>query len=176
MKIAIDITPIKGELKGHKVRGVGFYLEYLKRSLLKYFPEHEYIFFSKDEKLDTSVDLIHYPYFEPFFITLPFIKKVKTVITVHDLTPLVFPQHFPAGIKGRLRWQIQRYNLQKADGIITDSFSSKKDIVTIGGVKEDKVQVAYLAAADEFHRIENNIKKQAIKNKYNLPEKFVLYV
>src|SRR5258706_13778612 len=106
MKIAIDISPITGELQGHKVRGVGFYLEYLKRSLLKYYPENEYNFFACREEINNDVDLIHYPYFEPFFPSLPFFEKTKRIITVHDFTPLVFPKYFPAGIKGKLSWQI----------------------------------------------------------------------
>src|SRR5260221_14616440 len=102
MKIAIDVSPLES---GHKIRGVGFYLSYLKKALTDYFPENDYIFFKKNEPIDSSVDVVHYPYFDPFFLTLPFIKKHKTVVTVHDLTPLVFPKHFPAGLKGQLRWQ-----------------------------------------------------------------------
>lgn len=176
MKIAIDITPIKGALRGHKVRGVGFYLEYLKRSLLKYYPENEYIFFTQGEKFDKKVDLIHYPYFEPFFVTLPFFEKQKRIITVHDLTPLVFPTHFPAGIKGNLSWQIQRLNLKRSDGLLTDSFASEKDIVKIAGVSKSKISVAYLAAAEEFKQIEHGKWKKEVIEKYNLPDKFVLYV
>lgn len=180
MKIAIDITPIKGDLKGHKVRGVGFYLEYLKRSLLQYFPEHEYVFFSRGEIIPSDVDLVHYPYFEPFFLTLPTNNKQKTVVTVHDLTPLVFPKHFPAGIKGSLRWQMQRYRLKKTDGILTDSLASKKDIERIVSIDSNKIDVAYLAAADEFEKFENASAKQSWRTemlgKYNLPEQFVLYV
>src|SRR5258708_4157386 len=110
MKIAIDVSPLQS---GHKVRGVGFYLSYLKKALLEFFPEYEYLFFQEGETISNSVDLVHYPYFDPFFIALPCTKRHKTVVTVHDLTPLVFPEHFPAGLKGILSWQIQRYNLQK---------------------------------------------------------------
>lgn len=174
MTVGIDISPLQS---GHKVRGVGFYLEYLKRSLLKYYPENKYIFFTQEEKLSQNVDLIHYPYFDPFFLTLPFSKQHKTVVTVHDLTPLIFPKHFPAGIKGNFRWQIQKFNLRRSDGIIADSIASQHDIVKIAGIPQKNVDVAYLAAGEEFERIkdkEESIKQ--IKNKYMLPERFVLYV
>src|SRR6266498_267897 len=101
MKIAIDVSPLQ---TGHKVRGVGFYLKHLKKSLLHYYPENQYIFFSHGAKLDKTIDVVHYPYFDPFFLTLPILKKHKIVVTVHDLTPLVFPQHFPAGLKGKFKW------------------------------------------------------------------------
>lgn len=176
MKIAIDISPIKGDLKGHKVRGVGFYLEYLKRSLLKYHSEHQYVFFTRGETFDRKVDIVHYPYFEPFFVSLSLFEKYKRVITVHDLTPIVFPTHFPAGIKGNLAWQIQKLNLQKSQRIITDSNASQKDITKIAGVAKEKIDVAYLAAADEFKKLESGKWSIEIRKKYQLPEKFVLCV
>lgn len=178
MKIAIDVSPLEENRNiAHKVRGTGFYLQNLKRFLLKYHIENEYIFFTRGEKLPNNVDLVHYPYFEPFFLTLPFKKKFKTVITVHDLTPLVFPEHFPSGIKGKIKWVIQKKSLRKADAIITDSESSKKDIIKFTGVNEDKIHVIYLAAGEEYKKVQSSkLKVKSLRARYQLPEKFVLYV
>lgn len=174
MKIAIDVSPLQS---GHKVRGVGFYLTYLKEALLTYYPTNEYQFFTNGEKIAEKTDVLHYPYFDPFFMTLPFIKKYKTVVTVHDLTPLIFPTHFPAGFKGNLRWHIQRFRLKKVDGILTDSYASKKDIEKIVNVPQEKVTVAYLAAGEEFKKLnEENAHLKNVKKKYNLPNNFILYV
>jgi glycosyltransferase involved in cell wall biosynthesis len=174
MKIAIDISPLQS---GHKVRGVGFYLAYLREALLEFYPENKYFFFGQGEKVKDSVDLVHYPYFDPFFLTLPFVKRHKTIVTVHDLTPIVFPEHFPAGLKGNIRWQAQRFNLQKIDGILTDSKASKKDIEKIVGINPEKVTVAYLAAGEEFKKLKNGDSRALeIKKKYNLPNEFILYV
>src|ERR1035437_9648563 len=151
MKIAIDMSPLKtGNFLQHRVRGTGFYLENLKRSLLKYYPKNEYIFFTRGEKLPKDVEVVHYPYFEPFFLTLPVFSKNKKIVTVHDLTPLVFPDHFKSGLKGNLKWQIQKLALKNADAIITDSESSKKDIVKFAGINSEKIKVVYLAAGPEF--------------------------
>lgn len=173
MKIAIDVSPLES---GHKVRGVGFYLKYLQQSLLEYFPKHKYQFFRHGESIDDDVDIVHYPYFDPFFLTLPLVKRHKTVVTVHDLTPLIFPEHFPAGIKGTLRWQLQKLNLRKSDAIITDSVASKKDVEKLVGIPEKKVKAVYLAAASEFKPIKDTMLLENVINKYNLPERFVLYV
>lgn len=174
MKIAIDVSPLES---GHKVRGVGFYLSRLKDALLEYFPQNKYVFFDQGNPLKENVDLIHYPYFDPFFSTLPLIKKYKTAVTVHDLTPLVFPEHFPAGLKGSLRWQFQRFNLKNVDGIIADSLVSKKDIERIVGISSEKVSVAYLAADEVFKQIEvGKSLIESLKKKYQLPDEFVLYV
>lgn len=178
MKITIDVSPIENiELLSHRVRGTGFYIENLKKALLQYFPENNYVFFTRGEKLSKDVDLIHYPYFEPFFLSLPVFKSCKTVVTVHDLTPLVFPEHFKAGLKGNLKWQLQKVALKNANAIITDSESSKKDIIKYTGINSTKVKVVYLAAGEEFKRInDKGLMIKEIRKKYTLPEKFILYV
>jgi len=177
MQVAIDVSPLEtGHFLQHRVRGTGFYLEHLKKALVKYFPENEYTFFTRSKKLPENVDLVHIPYFEPFFLTLPRTNKFKTVVTVHDLTPLVFPKEFPSGIKGKLKWQIQKKRLRNADHIITDSESSKKDIAKYARISENKISVVYLAAGEEFKKLENGKWKEEIRKKYNLPEKFALYV
>lgn len=176
MKIALDISPLQ---TGHKVRGVGFYVEHLRNSLLKYHPENTYTFFVRGEKLPEDIDLVHFPYFEPFFLALPLYKKFKTVVTVHDLTPIVFSQNFPWGIKGRIKWQMQKFSLRTSNRIITDSNCSKEDIVKHVGINRNLIDVVYLAAGPEFKRLENIGKKDwelEIKRRYKLPDRFALYV
>lgn len=178
MNIGIDITPLlDNRLLSHRVRGTGFYLQNLKKSLLKFYPKNVYTFFNKGDNLSKDIDVVHYPYFEPFFLTLPIIKRYKTVVTVHDLTPLVFPKYFPSGVKGSIKWQIQKFLLQNTNAIITDSESSKKDILRYTGVSYEKIHVIYLAAGEEYKKYKiSNIKYQILRKKYKLPEKFVLYV
>lgn len=176
MKIAIDISPISNNNSGHKVRGVGSYIRLLVDNLEKYDKENSYIFFDDAAKLSNDVNIVHYPYFEPFFLTLPFFKKYKTVVTVHDLTPLVFKNNFPVGVKGSIKWQIQKKSLKSVAAIITDSNSSKKDISKIIKIDESRIHTVYLAADKTFIRLESGNWKEKIIEKYNLPEKFLLYV
>ncbi len=177
MNIAIDISPIEGKSSlQHRVRGTGFYINNLKRSLIKYFPDNKYIFFTRGQKLPKDTDLVHYPYFEPFFLTLPVSNKNPFVVTVHDLTPLVFPKYFQKGVRGSFKWLIQKVSLRKADLIISDSLSSKKDIIKFTGIKENKINVIYLAAGENFKKLEIGNWKSEIKRKYNLPDRFLLYV
>jgi len=172
MKVAIDISPLQ---TGHRVRGTGFYLHHLQHALTTYFPSHSYHFFTGIEGIPKDVDIVHFPYFDPFFVTLPFFSKAKVVVTVHDLTPLVFPKEFPAGVKGNFRWQVQRLLLKRAKTIITDSKSSKRDIASYVGYPEQKIKTVYLAAGEEFRVLP---KKKALDTiaKFNLPKRFALYV
>ena len=174
MKIALNISPLES---GHKVRGTGFYVKHLKDAFLKYFPENEYTFFSDFKNPPLHQDVIHYPYFDPFFLTLPFINSSPIIITVHDLTPLVFPKYFPSGLKGKVKWQVQKMILKRSSAVITDSMSSKKDIHQIAGVDPDKISVIYLAAGEEFYSAPKNESSYInIRSKYNLPEEYALYV
>lgn len=178
MKIAIDISPItRIEKLSHRVRGTGFYIENLKNSLLRFYPKNEYIFFTTSKELTPDVNIVHYPYFEPFFLSLPWRNQYRTVITVHDLIPLVFAKEFPVGIKGKIKWAIQKKLLQKATAIITDSNASKIDIMKYVSIPAEKISVIYLAASEEYSV--KKYKKEEIahlRKKYQLPKKFALYV
>lgn len=178
MKIAFDITPISNiGMEGHKVRGAGFYIQSLRRTFLEYFPKNDYVFFTKDDSLANDIDVVHFPYFEPFFLSLPYIKNCKNVVTVHDLTPFVFPEHFSSGIRGKIKWFFQKTALQKMHAIITDSDNSKKDIHKYTGIPLEKIYVVYLAAGVEFKKksLSKDIKDK-LRKKYKLPSEFVLYV
>ncbi|MBI2028401.1 MAG: glycosyltransferase family 4 protein [Candidatus Levybacteria bacterium] len=182
MNIAIDISPLTGNHSlQHRVRGSGYYLENLKTSLLQYYPQHKYTFFTRGQKIPKNIDLVHYPYFEPFFLTLPLFSKVRTIVTVHDLIPFVFPRHFSGGLKGNIKWQIQKVSLKNTNAIITDSESSKQDIIRFTGIKNSKIHVIYLAPGEGFTRFKDTsnkirMKTQHFRKKYKLPDKFVLYV
>lgn len=177
MNIAIDTSPISDQsLIGHRVRGVGSYIKQLKDNVIKYDKNNEYVFFKKGDVLPWNINLIHYPYFDPFFLTLPIFSKYKTVVTVHDLTPLVFPKYFPKGVRGSFKWFIQKSSLRKANLIIADSMSSKKEIIKFTGIKENKINVIHLAAGEQFRKLKIENLKLKIARKYELPEKFALYV
>jgi glycosyltransferase involved in cell wall biosynthesis len=173
MKIAIDISPLSS---GHKVRGVGFYIHYLKKALTQYYPENEYSFFIKKTDIPNDADLVHYPYFDPFFLTLPIVKKNKTVVTVHDLTPILYSNHFPPGFKGYLKWKLQKHSLKRVDSIITDSFTSQRDIARELSLGKKNIDVVYLAASEDFKQLGKGSWRKQIITKFDLPEKFVLYV
>ncbi len=176
MRVAIDISPLhSGHYLQHRVRGTGFYLQNLREGLLKYQTEGEFLFFNRGEKIPNGIDLIHYPYFEPFFLTIPLVKRKKTVVTVHDLTPLVFKDNFPVGVRGEMKWRIQKNSLERSDAIIADSNSSKRDILRFLNFDTQKVHVVYLAAASHFKQIPVD-KKNEVKHRLNLPDKFALYV
>jgi glycosyltransferase involved in cell wall biosynthesis len=154
--------------KNHSTgRGVGIYANNLREHL------------SKINNLELSTenpDIIHYPFFDLFYKTLPIIKNKKTIVTIHDVTPLVLEKLYPKGLKGNLNLIHQKIALKNVSAIITDSQNSKEDLINYLSVPRDKIHVVYLAA-DKSYLIQpkaEEIKK--IVKKYQLPEKFILTV
>lgn len=176
IKIAIDTSSISEK---YGIRGVGFYTQRLMEAFKKI--PHDGIIIEPLELRRLSQEdlnqysLIHYPYFDPFFLTLPINKIKPAIVTVHDLIPLKFSNHFPKGVKGWFKWQVQKFSLKGSSAIITDSKTSKNDIMEITGINENLIYTIYLAADEEFKPMTQKKLKQ-IFQKYHLPESFILYV
>jgi len=170
IKVLIDISPLQN---ANAIRGVGVYTRFLVESFQK-LPEIK-VFTDAKLTQGQKINITHYPFFDLFFATLPLKKKTKTVVTIHDVVPLLFPKQYPAGIKGKLRFGKQRLALRSVDAIITDSESSKKDIIRFLKVPEAKVRVVYLAANPNII-VASEEAKQHAHYKYHLPNKYILYV
>lgn len=165
IKVFFDSHPLKTD---HAIRGIGSYTKHLLEVLRQY----------KDIKLvqnETEADVVHYPYFDLFFDTLRLISK-PTVITIYDVIPLIYPKQYPPGIKGRLRFFLQKNKLKNVDAVITISETSKKDIVRFLDVPQEKVFPIHLAPGPSFQKLATGNWQLETMRRYNLPKHFVLYV
>lgn len=163
----------KAPYPGSGPRGIDVYATSLYNELASTHSRDK-TFLSRGSVGTQKVDVVHYTFFDPFFLTLwSRHHKAKYVVTVHDLIPLKFPAHFPVGIKGKIRWFMQKRALLQASAIITDSICSKKDIVELTGIQEDKVYVVPLAAG---HTTVNEKMVRMVRSEYSLPERYLLYV
>ena len=170
MNITIDSSPLHND---HKHRGIGYYTKYLIESLRQYEPTHVYTLFTRKESIPKDADIVHYPYFDPFFLTLPIQKSKPIVVTVHDLIPIVYARHFPAGLVGRTKWLLQRTALQGADVVITDSEASKHDIVAHCGLPDTTVHVIPLASSAGYHVVRRRDALDTTRIKYQLTPEFI---
>lgn len=165
IKVFIDANPLK---TGHAVRGIGSYTRNLVSALGQ---ETDIELVDNIEKSD----IIHYPYFDLFFDTLSLVKK-PLVVTIFDTIPLIYPKYYPAGVRGKISFRQQKRKLKAVDAIVTISETSKKDIVRFLDMPEEKITVVHLAPSQFFKKLKHGKWENDIKRKYNLPEKFVLYV
>lgn len=170
MRAAINIIPLK---TSHKDRGIGQYTLNLIETL-KSFPNVSIQQFTNINEVK-DVDVIHYPWFDFFLHTLPRTNLAPIVITIHDVIPLKFKEHFPLGIKGRINLYLQKMALGKCRAIIADSKTTQKDILDLLKVEKSKVFVIPLAADKDFMLLKDG-ELIRTKRKYSLPDKFLLYV
>lgn len=172
MRIALDTSPL---FTGHESRGIGAYT----KNLIKEFKSGKWDFdlvFFDGKNYPADVDLVHYPYFDLYFRTLPIRRDKVRIVTLHDVIPLVFPQHYPVGIKGRINFFFQKIALKNVDTVICDSKTSKEDIANKLSFPKAKIHVVYLAPSDKFRPINNPSVLLPVAKKYKLPKKFALYV
>jgi glycosyltransferase involved in cell wall biosynthesis len=173
MQIAIDVTPLDS---GHKNRGTGVYIKNIIEALQKYDKVNTYVFFKSNSKIPNGTNIVYHPYFDLFLLTLPLIHSIPRMVTVHDIIPLVFPEQFPAGIRGTIKSKIQILALSKSEQIFASSFNTRKDLVRITHLSEDKIKVVYLAASPIFTQPNALKTGKKIIDTYKLSDKYLLYV
>ena len=122
-------------------------------------------------KFRSEMDIVHDPYGVG---ALSFKMPFKKIITIHDLSPFLFPHTFDR-ITVLLHKLLLPRTLKTADKIITDSNSTKKDLVNYFNISEEKIRVILLAADEKFKRL-NKEEINEVKQKHNLNFPFILYV
>lgn len=171
MRIAINTLPIK---TAHRKRGIGNYTRHLIKAL-KEDSSIQLLEFTSLKEVKEA-DLVHFPWFDFAFHTLPIIRSFPTVVTIHDTIPLVFPKYYPMGLRGRINFFMQKLALGSCKKIITDSKTSKKDIIKYFKIEDEKIAIVSLAADEKFKVLKNDTKELYLRRKYHLSSHFLLYV
>jgi glycosyltransferase involved in cell wall biosynthesis len=159
MRIGIDIQTTLGQKSGF-----GFYVENLVRELKKIDQKNQYTYFVPRKETDLSmperffwdqvsipwqasrakIEILHQPSF-----SLPLAFSGKVIVTVHDLIAILYGKHIPFFSRQFFsRWMPFTY--RRADHIICISENTKKDLVRILEIPEEKITVNYLAASSDY--------------------------
>jgi glycosyltransferase involved in cell wall biosynthesis len=123
----------------------------------------------KRDKLDIYHGLSH---------ELPYnIQKtgIKTVVTIHDLIFLRFPDLYKAFDRSIYKKKF-KYACEIADLIIAISKQTANDIKQFFGIDESRIKVIYQGCNPVFRKELNNNERSQIINKYGFPESYILYV
>lgn len=118
--------------------------------------------------LSKGVDVIHYP--THMESPLPFTFS-RTVLTFHDVVPLVHPETSTAEIIERFHRCVSR--LRYVDTIVTPSRFSKREMVEKLGIDPNKITVCYNGVDDMFFIEESN---REIVSKYSGGFPYILFV
>jgi glycosyltransferase involved in cell wall biosynthesis len=118
------------------------------------------------------VDIFHTQYIAPFWLP----KNVKLVLTIHDISFNYFPQFVKYSDLFFLKTLIPR-SLKMAAKVIAVSEFTKKEIEKYYHISSKKVVAIYNGVDFElFNKNITQIELEEIRKKYDLPEKFLLYI
>lgn len=200
IRIGVDVRDLQGSI----ITGIGRYLLDFLKIAPQLRPEWEFILFCNQntsvglvsdnfkeviirERLTFWWDQIRLPlalikekidlFLSPYYKG-PFLSHCKLVITIHDMTP--FLPFLPRPPRNRLYISLQKYlsNLmaKRADLIITDSTNSKKDIIRLFKLPEEKIKIVYIGLEERFYPIKDNSILEKIRKVYGIAKNYILYI
>ncbi len=118
---------------------------------------------------DLGLDLVHYP--NQFGAALLPVSLPR-VVTLHDLTPLLFPQHHPRVRVLGYRLLLRRA-LRRADHVIVDAEHTRADLLARLGLEAERVTAIHLGHGDHFVPVPPSA---AFERRYRVPRRYILNV
>ncbi len=120
-------------------------------------------------------------FYSPFQVTTIF-PPCPMVITVHDMMDLFYPDafsHHPFYVNHALRAYFRVViprSIKNAALITAVSESTKRDILKYFNISPDKVKVIHNGIEEKFTPVKDQSLLTKVKKKYNLPDRFILYL
>ncbi|MDO8638998.1 MAG: glycosyltransferase family 1 protein [Candidatus Daviesbacteria bacterium] len=100
--------------------------------------------------------------------------KAKKITTYHDLVPIKYPQWSSPKVVDVHKRRLKLVE-SEIDHVIAVSQSTKKDLLDVSSIPENKITVIYEAAA-EYFKPQNERRIEEFRLKYKLPKVFVLAI
>lgn len=101
--------------------------------------------------------------------------QVKTVVTIHDLIFVRYPQQYKA-FDRKIYLKKFQYAAQFADVVVAISEQTKRDIVDFLHINPEKIKVIYQGCHPVFKQKLSDDFIQSVVKKYALPQKYLLYI
>lgn len=149
---------IKNEIHWFK-SNIGRRIMRLRQGKIAFLMNQKYCEYLLDKN---DFDIFHPTYYDPYFIGR---LKKPMVTTVHDMTYEMLPEYFWANDRLTLH---KRISIERADRIIAISETTKRDLLNLTNIKEDKIEVIHHGID-----ISTPLKYESIAD---IPKKYMLYV
>lgn len=127
----------------------------------------------REQLLKDDVDVYH-----GLSSELPVLRKgdnIRTVVTVHDLIYMRYPELYTF-IDRKIYFRKTKYACDRANRIVAISDQTRKDIIRFTGTPAEKISVIYQDCHPLFYAEYPNTLKQKTRDKYKLPDTYLLYV
>lgn len=109
-------------------------------------------------------------YHSPDFVLPPTSGYIPTLLTVHDLSFLHYPETFPIALVEYLN-RVVPWSVNRATHILADSKATREDLLTMWQVPGEKVTVLYSGVNEQFKPIEDEGVITAARQKYGLDDR-----
>lgn len=100
---------------------------------------------------------------------------IKSVVTIHDLIFLRFPQFYEASHIAQYKAHFAR-STEMADMVIAVSKQTRDDLIEFFKISPQKIKVLYQSCHPSFYETRTSEEKKQVKEKYKLPSNFILNV
>ena len=102
-------------------------------------------------------------------------KKIPYLVTIHDLIFKRFPRNYRT-LDRKIYNTKYKYAVKHSDLVIAISEQTKKDIIEFYNIDPNKIKVIYQSCHKNFRIEYSNQELNLVKEKFNLPEGFILNV
>jgi glycosyltransferase involved in cell wall biosynthesis len=116
-----------------------------------------------------ATGLYHSPY-----IAMPYWPGIPSLLTVYDLIPVRYPAYSSPRARFLIHW-MSRLALRAVRHVIAISEFTRRDFMSEFGLRPDQITAIPLAADPAFQPQPPEV-IAAVRARYNLPERFVLYL
>ena len=110
------------------------------------------------------LDLFH----SPDFVLPPVSGGIPTLLTVHDLSFVYYPETFPAPLVTYLN-RVVPWSVARATHVLADSEATRNDLLTVWGVPPHKVTVLYSGVSGAFRPMDD-VAQTAVHRRYQLDD------
>jgi len=108
-------------------------------------------------------------FYSPNFVLPPTRRSTRTLLTVHDLSFIHYPDHFVPKLVRYLNEVVPR-SLRRADHVLADSRSTRDDLVHYMGVASERITVVYCGVDPRFQPMPASDEDERIRQRYGLNE------
>lgn len=119
-----------------------------------------------------GLDLVHFPLADGWYS-----RVGRTVVTIHDLSVLRFPDaYFVDDAGARRAWHHHLAISAAADAVIAVSEATARDVVSLLRVPRSRVAVVPHGVEPHFRPVEDPQSLEELRRRYRLPERYLLFV
>lgn len=116
------------------------------------------------------LDLFH----SPDFVLPPVNGRIPTLLTVHDISFVHYPDTFPEVLVRYLN-RVVPWSIHRATHVLADSVATQRDLVDVWNIPLDKITVLYCGVDAAYQPVKDEARLTAVRRQYDLgDEPFVL--